>query len=45
MYYNKILRVWVIDTVDYLLLSALIGSLVGSYLKDYLTIYNIRNSK
>jgi hypothetical protein len=37
MYYNRILRVWVVDPLDYFLLSAIIGSLAASYLKDYLT--------
>lgn len=37
MYYNRILRVWVVDPVDYFLLSALIGSLAASRLKDYLS--------
>jgi hypothetical protein len=36
MYYNRILRVWVFDAMDYFLTSALIGSLLASYLKDYL---------
>lgn len=37
MYYNRILRVWVVDPVDYFLLSALIGSIVTSGLKNYLS--------
>lgn len=37
MYYNKILRIWVIDLVDYSLISAIIGSLVASHLKKYLS--------
>ena len=37
MYYNRILRVWVVDPLDYFLLSAIIGSLVASRLKDYLS--------
>ena len=37
MYYNRILRLWVFDPVDYFLLSAIIGSLVASRLKDYLS--------
>ena len=37
MYYNKILPVWVVDPFDYFLLSAIIGSLVASYLKNYLS--------
>lgn len=41
MYYNRILRVWVVDPVDYFLhyflLSALIGSIVASRLKNYLS--------
>ncbi len=27
MYYNKVLKIWVIDQVDYFLISAIIGSL------------------
>lgn len=37
MYYNRILKVWVVDAVDYFLLSAIIGSIVASGLKDYLS--------
>lgn len=37
MYYNRILRVWAVDPLDYFLLSAIIGSLVASRLKDYLS--------
>lgn len=37
MYYNRILRVWVVDPIDYFLLSALLGSLLASYLKDYVS--------
>ena len=37
MYYNRILRVWTLDPLDYFLLSALIGSLVASYLKNSLS--------
>ncbi len=37
MYYNRILRVWVFDTLDYFLLSAILGSIVASSLKDYLS--------
>jgi hypothetical protein len=29
MYYDRILRVWVVDPLDIFLLSALIGSLVA----------------
>lgn len=28
MYYNRILRVWVVDQLDYFLLSAIIGNSV-----------------
>ena len=35
MYYNKFLRIWVLDLVDYFLISAFIGSLVASNLKRY----------
>ena len=37
MYYNKILRIWVVDQLDYFLLSASLGSILASYLKDYLS--------
>lgn len=37
MYYNKILKIWVINPVDYFLLSALIGSIITSWLKNYLS--------
>ena len=37
MYYNKILRVWVVDTLDYFLLSAILGSILASGLKNYLS--------
>jgi hypothetical protein len=37
MYYNRILRVWVVDQLDYFLLSAILGSIVASLLKDYLS--------
>jgi hypothetical protein len=37
MYYNRILRVWVLDPLDYFLISAFIGSLVALRLKTYLS--------
>ena len=37
MYYNRILRVWMLDPLDYFLLSTFIGSLVASRLKKYLS--------
>jgi hypothetical protein len=37
MYYNRILRVWTLDAFDCFLLSAIIGNLVASYLKNYLS--------
>ena len=37
MYYNKILRIWVFDLLDYFLLSAILGTIVASCLKDYLS--------
>jgi hypothetical protein len=37
MYYNRILGVWVIDVLDYFLISTIIGSLVASHLKNYLS--------
>ena len=37
MFYNRILRVWVVDALDYFLLSALIGSILASSLRNYLS--------
>ena len=37
MYYNRILRVWVVDPLDYFLICAILGSILASYLKDYLS--------
>jgi len=37
MFYNRILRVWVIDPLDYFLISAIIGSILASHLKNYLS--------
>jgi len=37
MYFSRVTRVWVLDPFDYFLISALIGSLTASYLKDYLS--------
>ena len=37
MYYNRILRLWVFDPFDNFLLSALIGSFIASYFKNYLS--------
>jgi hypothetical protein len=37
MFYNRILRVWVVDTVDYFIVSFLIGSFAASNLKNYLS--------
>jgi hypothetical protein len=34
---NRILKVWVVDPLDYFLLSAIIGSITASCLKDYLS--------
>ena len=36
MFYNRILRAWVLDPLDYFLLSAILGSIVASRLKSYL---------
>ncbi len=36
MYYNKIYRVWMLDSLNYFLISAIIGILVASQLKKYL---------
>ena len=48
MYYNKILRVWVVDPLDYFLLSAILGSILASRLKAYLsekkTMERLKNS-
>lgn len=35
MYYNKILGSWVLDAIDYFLISALISGIAGSHLKTY----------
>lgn len=37
MYYNRILRIWVVDPLDWFLISLLMGSLAASGLKDYLS--------
>lgn len=37
MYYNKTLRVWVVDQLDYILLSALLESILALFLKDYVS--------
>jgi hypothetical protein len=37
LFYNRILRVWVIDPLDYFLISAIIGSILASHLKNYLS--------
>ena len=37
MYYNRILRIWVIDPLDYFLVGAVLGSILASRLKDYLS--------
>jgi hypothetical protein len=37
MFYNRILRVWVFDQLDYFLIGAIIGSLIASRLKKYLS--------
>jgi len=37
MYFDRVLKVWVVDPLDCFLLSALVGSLVASSLKDYLS--------
>jgi hypothetical protein len=37
MFYNRILRVWVIDPLDYFLISAIIGSILALHLKNYLS--------
>ena len=37
MYYNKILRIWIVDPLDYFLISAIFGSILASYLRDYLS--------
>ena len=48
MFYNRILRVWVFDKLDYFLISALIGSLIASHLKKYVSekaaIKRLKNS-
>lgn len=37
MFYNRILRVWVVDQLDVFLISLVIGISTASYLKDYLS--------
>lgn len=37
MYYNRILRIWVLDQLDYFLISAFIGSFLAYYFKKYLS--------
>lgn len=37
MYYNKILRIWVVDQFDYFLLSVILGNIIGSSLKNHLS--------
>lgn len=37
MFYSKIFRVWVFDLLDYFLISAILGSLAASRLKEYLS--------
>ena len=37
MYYNRILRVWVIDQLDYFLIGSIIGSFLAPRLKKYLS--------
>lgn len=48
MYYNRILRAWVVDPLDSFLLSAILGSILACYLKDYLSekkaIERLKNS-
>ena len=48
MYYNRILRLWVLDPLGYFLLSAILGSIVASSLKEYLsekkTMERLKNS-
>ena len=36
VYYNRILKVWVIDKIDYFMFSFLIGSTIANILKHYL---------
>ena len=37
VYYNRILRVWMFDPLDYFLISAFLGSIVASRLKNHLS--------
>ena len=37
MYYNRILRMWVVDQFDYFLISILIGNLIASSLRNHLS--------
>jgi hypothetical protein len=36
MFYNRILGVWMADTLDCFIIGAIIGSLISSYFKIYL---------
>jgi uncharacterized membrane-anchored protein YhcB (DUF1043 family) len=37
VFYNRILRMWVLDTLDYLLIGVIIGNLVAYYAKNRLS--------
>jgi hypothetical protein len=37
MFYNRILRIWMIDSLDYFLIGVIMGSILASYLKNYLS--------
>ena len=37
MYFNRITSVWIVDPLDYFLISAIIASVVASHLKEYLS--------
>lgn len=37
MYYNKLIRVWVIDPIDFFILTFLMGSLTATFLKEDLS--------
>jgi len=48
MYYHKVLRCWILDSFDYLLLAGFFGSLLGEFLKKYwkekLAMRRLKNS-
>ena len=37
MYYNKILGKWMIDQIEYFLITTIVGTITGSSVKKYLS--------